>query len=80
MNRTDYEYTPWEDSDDDCTKIWHDFTHKTTGEKINFDYSPYRTPSREVVQAWFDQGCPTRERFFNGRVSHPITDEQLLGK
>jgi len=73
-------YEPEEDCDDDSCKIWHYFRDKNGKEIKDMDWSPYSTPSPEIINLWIKLGCPDRSNIKKLGASHvggPITEEQL---
>jgi hypothetical protein len=63
-------YQPWVEYDSDNMKIFHDVV-TPEGKTIDFDWSPYSTPTAEQFSLWIDLGCP-------GRVGiGPLRDEDL---
>jgi hypothetical protein len=59
MSYKNWTYTPSEDNDGDCIKIWHDFTH-TDGRTVSCDFNPYSRMTAEDIRLWFDLGMPDR--------------------
>lgn len=59
MSYKNWTYTPWDDNDGDCTKIWHDFTH-TDGRTVSCDFNPYSRMTAEDIRLCPDLGMPDR--------------------
>lgn len=54
-----YTYTPWEDRDDDCVKIWHEFKSES-GTTVTCDWSPYEYMNIDDIRLWIDLDLPGR--------------------
>ena len=52
-------YQPWVDIEPDNMKIFHDVV-TPEGKTVDFDWSPYSTPTAEQFALWIDLGCPDR--------------------
>ena len=75
-----YTYRPWNENDEDCTKIWHDFV-KADGTTVICDFTPYSKMTEEHIRLWIDLGCPDGDlnalRSFNLNVLWLERDESL---
>lgn len=52
-----YIYKPWEDREEDNTKIFHDII-TPDGEERGIDWSPYSYMRKDDFQLWVDIGAP----------------------
>ena len=66
-----YTYVPWDDCDDDCVKIWHDFRSES-GTTVTCDWSPYERMTEADIKLWIDLDMPGRIHQF------PLNHEDLL--
>lgn len=57
MKYKGFEYTPWEDIEDDNIKIMHDVI-TPTGKTISLRWSPYSTPSQQQFEFLIEQLTP----------------------
>ena len=78
-----YTYTPWEDREEDCVKIWHDII-KPNGVTVAADFTPYAYMNEQAFRLWIDLGQPERissapldERDLNFLVAEFIKKSKL---
>jgi len=72
INGVEAYYEPEIDEEEDNRKIWHYFRDKNGKEIADFDFSPYQTPSSEVIRFWIKLGCPDRSDIRNSGAGHGI--------
>jgi hypothetical protein len=60
INGVEAYYDPEINEEEDNKKIWHFFRDKEGKEVADFDFSPYETPSPDVIKFWIKLGCPNR--------------------
>ena len=78
INGVDCYYSPSEDHEDDCTKIWHDF-RRVDNNKVfmTLDWSPYQTPSQDDVSKWIELGCPNRKTLQGAGGVGPMNSKEI---
>jgi len=54
-----YKYVPWDDREDDNTKIWHDIV-RSDGTTFSIDWSPYSHMTVAQLERWVALGEPAR--------------------
>jgi hypothetical protein len=54
-----YKYVPWDDREDDNTKIWHDIV-RPDGTTTTVDWSPYSHMTMKQLERWVALGEPNR--------------------
>jgi hypothetical protein len=69
-----YTYLPWNDFDDDCAGIWHDFEGPEG--TIDCDFTPYETMTPQDIRLWIDLGLPGR--IPTTPMSTPLNSHDLL--
>ena len=71
-------YSPSEDQESDCSKIWHDFRRVDNNEFVkSMDFSPYNSPSVIDVDRWIELGCPDRKTLAHAGGVGPMTSKEI---
>ena len=76
-----YIYSPWEDSDLETTKIYHEVIEENYGIIVDrIPYCSFLFVTEEVFQAWIDSKMPSREtinKAINGgnNTSNPSSED-----